>query len=112
MEMSSGYFKLLTASVLGTVLMSGCAAHHEHVVVAPSGAVIVTERPPPAQHEVRPVAPGPNYFWVHGYWSYHNARWLWVPGQWEARPRPGVAWVSGHWSRTEGGWFWTPGHWD
>jgi len=37
---------------------------------ARSANVVVPQAPPPPQVEVVPVAPGPNYYWVPGYWYW------------------------------------------
>ena len=48
---------------------------------APSETVVVTEAPPAPQTEVIPVAPGPDYVWVGGYWVRQGPRWVWAPGR-------------------------------
>ena len=73
------------------------------VVVAPSA-------PPPPIVEARPIAPAPYYVWVPGHWGWAN-RWVWVSGQWVARPRPSAVWVGGRWAKQGGGWVWIGGGW-
>ncbi len=101
--------KLLVA--LGLGLLSGCATHHESVVVTPGGEVVTSARPPAEGHEAPGAPPASSYRWVPGYWTYHD-RWVWIPGHWDHPPRTGSHWVPGHWDYTERGWVWTPGRWD
>ncbi len=111
--MKSTTGRLVAAVCLSSVLLVGCATRHrEHVVVAPTGAVVVASEPPAPRHEAIPVAPGESAVWIPGYWTYQNTRWVWVAGHYEARPHPGAAWVPGHWDHTHHGWVWSPGHWD
>ncbi len=67
--------------------------------------------PPPQQVEVVPVAPGPDYYWVPGYWYWGGPGWIWVGGRWTVRPWHGAIWVHGGWGRGRGGWHWHGGHW-
>ena len=72
---------------------------------------VVAQAPPPAQVEVVPVAPGPDYYWVPGYWYWGGPGWIWVGGRWTIRPWHGAIWVHGGWARGRGGWHWHGGHW-
>ena len=72
---------------------------------------IVPQAPPSAQIEVVPVAPGPDYCWVPGYWYWGGRGWLWIGGRWTVRPWHGAIWVGGGWARGRGGWHWHGGHW-
>jgi hypothetical protein len=93
---------LLSAGLVG---LAACYAP------PPPGAVIVAARPPEYQAEVVGVAPGPNFFWVAGFWEWGGAEYRWVPGRWVVRPYPRAVWVRGHWRGTRNGWYWVPGHW-
>ncbi len=104
--------KALCVGALGTLLGSGCAMHHRPVVVTPEGEVVVSSPPPAPRHEVAGMAPGGSYQWVAGYWTYHDTRWVWIPGHWQHPPRTDTHWIPGHWDYTERGWVWTPGHWE
>ncbi len=72
----------------------------------------VISQPPPvtAPVEVVPVAPGPDYVWTPGYWSWQG-HWVWIGGTWVIRPRPHMIWVGGHWAHHPRGWMWERGHW-
>ena len=77
---------------------------------APVAPVVVQSAPPAPIVEVVPVAPGPAYAWVPGYWSW-NGRWVWVRGNWGFRPRPHAVWVSGRWVPHGHGYVWVGGRW-
>jgi len=74
---------------------------------APS-AVVQTPPPPPPQVEVIPVAPGPDYYWDGGYWSWRGGTYVWIGGNWGFRPH-GIWWGGswGHYGGHGGG----RGHW-
>ena len=77
-----------------------------------AGATLVAPTAPPApQVEVVPVAPGPAYYWVPGYWGWNGTVWVWVSGAWRPRPWLGAVWVGGHWARRGHGYIWVGGHW-
>ena len=76
----------------------------------PANNAVVTQAPPPAQLEAVPAAPGPEYVWTPGYWSW-NGGWVWIGGSWLIRPHPSAVWVGGHWGRRGRGWVWMGGHW-
>src|SRR5689334_18057447 len=59
----------------------------------PSGTTVEAPVPPPApMAEVVPVAPGPEYAWTPGFWSWNGVTWVWVRGAWVVRPRVGAVW--------------------
>ncbi len=66
--------------------------------------------PPPAPRvlRVRPVAPGPDFFWVDGYWFPDGGRYKWHAGYWSRPPYPGARWVG---PRHDGAMFYA-GFWD
>jgi len=74
--------------------------------------VVVAEAPPPPVSEAIYPAPGPDYFWIAGYWNW-SGRWRWMPGHYERHPNfhPGAGWIDGHWDRRGGGFTWVRGHW-
>ena len=124
---------ILPLIVGGGLVLSGCASsHHELTPTGPPDAtvqttrtvvvtqqpspppLVVTEEPPPPRTEVVGPPPGQTQVWIAGYWSFTDARWVWMPGHWEVRPRPSAIWVPGHWdANPEGkGWVWTQGYWE
>lgn len=76
----------------------------------PTPAVIAQQAPPPPQVEVIPVAPGPDYCWVGGYWAWRGG-WVWIRGTWVIRPWHGAIWVGGHWTPHGRGHIWIGGRW-
>ncbi len=64
--------------------------------------------PPPRVVRVRPVAPGPGYTWVDGYWYAEGGHYKWHAGYWSRPPYEGAVWVA---PRYEGG-HWFAGYWN
>ena len=50
--------------------------------------------PPPRVVRVRPVSPGPDYYWVDGYWYPVGNRYRWHDGYWTRPPYAGAHWVG------------------
>lgn len=63
--------------------------------------------PAPRVVRVRPVAPGPGYIWVDGYWYPQGNHYRWHDGYWTLAPYEGAFWVGPRW---EGGMFFE-GYW-
>jgi len=87
-----------------TLLLTACPP-------PPPGPVYVRVGPPPVRAEIIGVAPGPEYVWVGGYWSWNSAEYVWVPGAWRVRPRVRARWIPPHWRHTRHGWYFVEGHW-
>jgi hypothetical protein len=82
------------------------------VVVAPAPGIVVVHRPLPAPLVERiPIAPGPDYVWIGGYYDAFGDDWVWVPGGYVLRPRPGVVWVAPHYEQHGGEFHYSRGHW-
>jgi hypothetical protein len=66
--------------------------------------------PPPAPRVVRvqPPSPGPEFFWVQGYWYPAGHHYKWHPGYWTRPPYAGARWVG---PRHDGERFFA-GYWD
>ena len=58
---------------VAVILLSGCVVARER-----PAEVVISEPPPAGPVEVVPVAPGPDYVWVGGYWAWRG-RWAWEP---------------------------------
>lgn len=69
-----------------------------------------TVAPPPAPSETVIVAPGPDFVWILGEWSWRG-RWVWLGGHWIQRPFPRASWVPGAWVHGRHGYRHFPGHW-
>ena len=63
--------------------------------------------PPPPRVFVQPVAPGPGYVWVDGYWYPVGHHYRWHAGYWTLPPYAGAAWIG---PRHEGGLYYH-GYW-
>jgi hypothetical protein len=50
--------------------------------------------PPPVVTYAVPVAPGPEYAWVPGYYYPVGPRYYWRAGYWAPRPYAGAYWVG------------------
>jgi len=50
--------------------------------------------PPPRVLAVRPVAPGPGFMWVDGYWYPNGRHWKWHDGYWTRAPYSGAHWIA------------------
>ncbi len=61
-----------------------------------SATAVAPSTPPPAQVEVVPVAPGPDYVWTSGYWAWRGGGWVWIGGVWTPPPpRPHIGiWIG------------------
>ena len=64
--------------------------------------------PPPRIVKVRPVAPGPDFLWVEGYWYPVGGHYKWHDGYWTKPPYVGAHWVA---PRHDGRQFFA-GFWD
>lgn len=77
---------------------------------APASQTVLAAAPPPTPAETVLVAPGPNYVWVDGEWTW-NGGWVWLSGHWIVPPYPHAVWVHGGWIRGPHGYRRVPGHW-
>jgi len=107
--------KRILPIVAGLILAAGCAENQPPPAAAPQAAVEGIEtaplpEPPPAQIEIVPSSPGPDFVWVKGRYEWKE-QWIWVSGRWMIPPRLNAFWVVGHWEHHGGGTVWIPGHW-
>jgi hypothetical protein len=75
------------SSVIEAILNHDASAPAD-TSTSPSAPAATTMNPdpgaPPAPLvEAVPLAPGPDYEWVPGYWIWGNRGWVWVYGTWE-----------------------------
>ena len=68
----------------------------------------IGEPPRPRVIRVRPIAPGPGYSWIDGYWYPVGSRYSWHQGYWTRPPYEGSAWIG---PRYEGGLYYQ-GYWN
>lgn len=72
----------------------------------------VAPDPPPALPDYdQPPAPGDNYIWSPGYWSWASQGYYWVPGAWVMAPYVGALWTPGYWDADNGRYRWHDGYW-
>jgi hypothetical protein len=111
------YGLLILAAGGIAALVAGCVRHEVVYVPAQPGApaappAAVEQAPPPPQAEVVPVAPGPDYVWMPGYWSIGvGGAYVWIGGRYALPPRPHAVWVGGHWGRRGHRYVWIGGYW-
>jgi hypothetical protein len=97
--------RALLALFVAMVLMALPSASRAQVFVR------ITVAPPPLPVYVQPVIPGPDYFWVPGYWAWGPDGYYWVPGTWVLAPAPGLLWTPGYWGWSDGLYVWHAGYW-
>lgn len=68
---------------------------------------------PPQTLEVGPntPAPGDEYVWNPGYWSWYEQRYAWSPGSW-VQTQPNWIWIPPTYRYTPIGCVFVPGYWD
>jgi len=101
------HFKSLPLAfvLIGLLVGAGCTA------TAVNGRLYIRTGPPPVVVERVPVAPGPGYVWVPGYYRWSGREYVWVGGRYEVPPHARARWVSGHWQHDRHGYYWVDGHW-
>jgi WXXGXW repeat (2 copies) len=73
--------------------------------------VYATQPPPPLPEYDQPPAPGDNYIWTPGYWSYGDEGYYWVPGAWVIAPYVDALWTPPYWGYSDGRYLWHTGYW-
>jgi hypothetical protein len=101
--------KLNFKTCMGTLLLAGT-----FFVGAPAAfsqvsvGIVIGAPPPPRVYAVRPVEPGPGYFWIDGYWYPVRGHYVWHGGYWTRPPYEGARWIG---PRHDGERFYD-GYWD
>jgi hypothetical protein len=67
-------------AIAAGLLMAGCV-----IAAEPYPVAVGPPPPPPPRVEYVPVAPGPAYVWVPGYWQRHGRAYTWRSGHWGHR---------------------------
>lgn len=77
-----------------------------------NAALRVRIAPPALRQEAQPAQPGPNYFWVGGYWNWRprQEQYVWMPGHWE-QERPNYQWMPAQWVARNGEYIFVRGRW-
>src|SRR4051794_29446733 len=88
----------MKSKLLALVLLAGgslFAGPRVFIGVGFGGGYVVAPPPPPVvTYYAPPVAPGPGYSWVAGYYYPYGGRYLWRSGYWAARPYVGARWIA------------------
>ncbi|MFO1294206.1 MAG: YXWGXW repeat-containing protein [Rubrivivax sp.] len=102
----------LGLGAVGAALLAGCvvAPLPGYGAYEPADGPLADVAPPMPQYEAVPVAPGPAYVWIGGYWAWQLGRYTWIGGRWAVPPQ-GHGWVPGYWRREGPGWRWRGGYW-
>ena len=75
-------------------------------------AAYTAPQPPPALPDYdQPPAPGDDYLWTPGYWSYASTGYYWVPGVWVQAPYQGALWTPGYWGYHNSHYEFYRGYW-
>src|SRR5579872_4051551 len=64
------------------------------VVIEEGGDIEKELAPPPRAVRVVPPSPGPEFFWVDGYWYPAGRDYRWHSGYWTRPPYPAARWVA------------------
>jgi hypothetical protein len=97
--------------LLACVFLTGSAAAALPASAQVYGGAYIQVGPPAPIVETVPVAPGPSYYWIPGYWRWNGYRYAWAAGYYGYRPYAGAVWHRGYWGHAPGGWYWHGGHW-
>jgi hypothetical protein len=85
---------LLRTVAISTVLLASASAAHAQV----SFGIRIGEPPAPRAYHV-PARPGPDYWWVEGYWYPQGSHYAWHNGYWTRPPYPGAYWAEPYYYR-------------
>jgi hypothetical protein len=113
--MKAKLLKTVVVACLAGLFVAGCNVYVRPAgvaVVAP-GEVEVTSAPPaaPPYPEVVTAAPGPEFIWIGGVWTWGGRGWVWERGHWDRRPHPGAIWVPHHYEYRNGRHVFVRGGW-
>jgi len=79
-----------------TKLLAGVLLAAGSVFAQISIGIQIGPPPPPRVLRVRPIAPGPDFVWVDGYWYPVGNHYRWHAGYWTRAPYAGARWVVPH----------------
>ncbi len=94
----------MTKKILAVLLLAGSTMFAADFSIG----INIGAPPPPRIVRVRPVAPGPDYLWIDGYWYPDGGHYRWHAGYWTLPPYPGAHWIG---PRHDGRQYFA-GYWD
>src|SRR5215467_5369611 len=80
----------MTKKLLAMMLVAGACSFAADFSVG----IRIGAPPAPRVVAVRPVAPGPEYTWIDGYWYPDGRHYRWHDGYWTRPPYVGARWVG------------------
>jgi hypothetical protein len=80
----------MKTKLLALVLLAGISAFGAQISIG----IRIGPPPPPRVVRVVPRSPGPEFFWVQGYWYPVGNHYKWHNGYWTRPPYPGARWVG------------------
>jgi hypothetical protein len=87
----SGHIRnFVGTALLSAMLLLGAPASFAQV----SLGIRIGPPPRPRVIRVQPARPGPEYFWVDGYWYPVGRHYQWHEGYWTRPPYEGAHWVG------------------
>jgi len=73
--------------------------------------IYIGRTPPPMRYEARPLAPGPGYSWIDGFYEPWQGGYRWHRGYWNQPPYAGAYWQHPHYDHYPEGWHFHEGYW-
>jgi hypothetical protein len=92
---------ILAAALLGTGLLTGCAATNPYPPVPPPIAETIPKPPVTAEPLI----------WQPGHWNWTGTAYAWQPGEYIPQGAHSNMFMPGFWQQTPAGWNWVPAHW-
>jgi len=84
--------RLMKTALIAAMLLGGISAAAAQVSIG----VRIGPPPPPRVVRVLPSRPGPDFFWIEGYWYPVGNHYKWHPGYWTRPPYEGARWNPAH----------------
>ncbi|MGB8839934.1 MAG: hypothetical protein WCC64_02585 [Aliidongia sp.] len=121
--MSSRYWAGLTIPALlavGGMAMAQPLTMPGAQQIGQATVILAPNAPPPPRDEPPPPPPTVTtssttiQIWETGHWMWDGNDWVWMHGQYVARPATvssTASWQPGHWIQQPNGWEWIDGHW-
>jgi hypothetical protein len=95
---------MISKLVLAGALFAGLPAYGAQISIG----IQIGAPPRPRVVRVVPRRPGPEFFWIEGYWYPVGRVYRWHDGYWTRPPYAGAVWIA---PRYEGNYYYV-GYWD